>query len=59
MIALLNIFTASNEPRDWSWAMELITPIILAGLGIIFYILHCKHQKKKKGVVHEDRNRYR
>jgi hypothetical protein len=59
MIALLDEFTASNGPRDWFWAMELITPITLVGLGIILYILHYKHQKKKKGVVHEDRSRYR
>lgn len=59
MIAWLYEFTASIGPRDWFWAMELITPIILVGVGIILYILHCKHPKKKKGVVHEDRSRYR
>ncbi|MBE0684022.1 MAG: hypothetical protein IH589_19140 [Anaerolineales bacterium] len=48
MIPMLNVFTASNQTRDWSWAMEFITPIILVSLGIILYILHRKHQNKKK-----------
>lgn len=48
MIVMLDVFTASNGPGNWSWAMEFIPPIILVSLGIILYIFHRKHQKQEK-----------
>lgn len=37
----------NNINPNWIAVMEMITPLLLMGAVLVFYVIHRKHQNKK------------